>query len=354
MRRLLIIFTTAFLLISTAAFAVEMTDLYVAEQRVTSQDVASRDIAAVKGLHTVLLKVVGDRRQVESIPITSLSEIAPSLLEQHQYYDENAAKFAHDNTAPEQLAVRLQFDEAKVNQQILGWGLPVWSKSRPDVLLLIVMDDGDEKRVLTDESAAAKLAMAVARERAIPLLIPLMDLADQQALNMAALWRGDFDATTPFATRYQTPLLVTARMASQQNGQWRIQWQYDAYGEVMHWQSRGDTDQSIRLGMNTLVNNVAEQFSHVKSTDATRFLLEIDEVSGFVAHQKVMAFLSGLTYVRHVQEHALIEGVLTVSLNYFGDEKSLRTVISGGQVLTPLSDIINADRLYYQVKAAYR
>ena len=350
MHRLLIISIPVFLLISTASVAVEMADLYVAEQRVSSQSKVERHAASAKALQTVLLKVVGDRSQLESILTDDLSEIAPVLLSQHQYYDANAAKFAHDNTAPEQLAIRLEFDEIKVNQQVLDWGLPIWSKTRPEILLLLVINDGDDKQILASESEAAELALEVAALRGIPIILPLMDLADYKMLDMTKLWTSGIDGARSFTARYQTPLLVVARIARQNDTQWHIQWQYDLAGKMAHWQSRGDSKQAMESGMDSLVNNLARQFSHVKSAESSRLLLEIEDVAGFVTHQKVMRFLSDLTYVNNVQQHALIEDVLTVSLDYFGSEDAFRMMILSEQLFMPLPDIINADRLYYKVK----
>ncbi len=349
MRHFIIILTTAFLFASTTSVAVEVTGLYVAEQRVETQDPAALDAVSAAALEAILLKVVGDRAQLASLSFDDIEKVAPALIEQHQYFNANAANAVHDNTAPEQLAVRLKFDEMKVNQQLSDWGLPSWGKTRPAVLLLLIRDKAGHREILVDDTLVS-VALDEAASRGVPILMPLMDLADYQGLNMAALWAGDFAATAPFAARYQSPLLVTARMASQGNGQWRIQWQYNLEGKVNHWQSAGAAAEAVQLGMADLADNLARQFSHTKTAASQPFILEVEGVVGFAAHQQVTAFLSDLQHVEQVQQHALIEGVLTVSLHYFGDEQALRSVISGGELLVSLQDIVGVDRLYYRVR----
>jgi len=55
------------------------------------------------------------------------------LTQQYQYHRIN--KISDDLTQPDQLEVLLTFNEAGLNQSLADVGLPIWGKSRPEVLL---------------------------------------------------------------------------------------------------------------------------------------------------------------------------------------------------------------------------
>src|SRR5690606_848535 len=92
-------------------------------------------------------------------------------------------------------------------------GIALWPRNRPDTLLWIVEQDTNGRRSLlgTDSPMVARL-QALAAERAMPLISPILDLQDRLALRPDILWELDPAAIQGASSRYGSDSVLVLRI----------------------------------------------------------------------------------------------------------------------------------------------
>ncbi|HAO25142.1 MAG TPA: hypothetical protein DCQ49_08615, partial [Methylophaga sp.] len=135
----------------------------------------------------------------------------------------------------------LDFNANAINTALQRIGLPVWDKIRPESLIWVAIEyegnqqligEGDEHSLLLQIDKAAK-------NRGIPLLIPLMDLEDQTQLTFNDVSTGNNTAVKQASERYGASVLVTARLRGNAEST-EISWQAILTDDVERWSSQGD------------------------------------------------------------------------------------------------------------------
>ena len=92
-------------------------------------------------------------------------------------------------------------------------GLPVWRANRPTVVAWVVLDDGSERRILGAESThpAIEALRSRARERGVPLRLPLLDLQDLSAVSFTDVWGGFEEGIVAASARYRADAAIDVR-----------------------------------------------------------------------------------------------------------------------------------------------
>ncbi len=161
--------------LSHAVTAAPLNDLYTTTVPVTAQTTAERRQAAAVGLTEVLIRMSGRSTITEEAKLSRTLDNAHQLMKQFTY------QYLPDQVSGEErLHINITFEAEQVDALLRTAGLPRWSTRRPDVLLLLTIDENASRALIGTQTHQAVAAMAEdrSRYRGLPLQLPAMDFQD--------------------------------------------------------------------------------------------------------------------------------------------------------------------------------
>ncbi|MBL1319955.1 MAG: DUF2066 domain-containing protein [Methylophaga sp.] len=334
---------------SSNSFAVDITGLYQAQLPVMTQTEEERKKISADVLKEVLLKVVGDSAALNSTNLTPILNQSDQFIRQYQYHRMN--KLSDDLTQPDILELQLIFNEDKLNQSITELGLPIWEKSRPEVLLWLAIDNNGRRTIVAEDSIDNAMSHSLKQaltKRGLPLFMPLIDLRDQMQLSFADLWAGFSEPILKASQRYDAQIIVTARVAINENGAMKIRWQSIRNDKTEQWQSNGND--AFYAGISELADRTSRQFTQVvRNQDTQRYDLQISNVKGYADYIRVKQYLSKLHTISDVQLSNLANDKLEISILLSSDLSKLNQMIAIGRVLKEQTADHSTDVIYYKL-----
>lgn len=309
-------------LFATSSFATELADLYQSQHAVANQQAQERARVSPDILRQVLLKVVGDRAILNAADLTPILSKAESLVQQTQYV--HLTEMGDELTPPDQLALLLSFNESAVNQALTNNGLPIWSKSRPDVMVWLAIDNGQTRRIIAADDEATIYTQTLeqtAARRGLPILLPIMDLQDQSQISADDLLSGLSGSIEQASQRYGAKIILLARVTILTNDVLQIGWESIINGASEQWQSKGEPSTSLQAGIDEFTDRLARKFTQVVTSQEHQLsALEINNVRDYGDYSRTMAYLANLQYVSDLKMVTLEDDKLAVTLLIKGDK----------------------------------
>ncbi|HHZ87525.1 MAG TPA: DUF2066 domain-containing protein [Chromatiaceae bacterium] len=313
--RVLRLFAVSLLLCGLAGTAqgVEMTGLYRAEIVVENQSRQQRLTAYPRALLQVLTRVTGKRIEssdpgvqgilrsaVDYVAVFGYSEAPP--LPPEPVTDTSAVPQLILPVPSRQL-LQVDFDAVAVTAALRVAGLPVWGATRPGTLLWLAIEDSTDRYLLTEEQVAlVDIVGRLSDQRGVPVLVPIMDIQDQQTLNWFDVW-ADFGAPIEQASaRYAPDAVLVGRIARHGDQHWSSRWTLRQASNPAQWSVEGESlaaalEQGLRQAIDVLASRYAPlSGSHVSG----RTLLRISSVDTYAEFSRVMNYLRGLASVTRV------------------------------------------------------
>ncbi len=284
------------------------TSFFTVEVPVASRSDADRAIAVEEGLWRILARMTGVHDGLEAHPAGRLLDDADRFLEGFRYI-----------RAEQGQAVELRFDGDVLRQRLGEERIPIWDAHRAPVLVWVAMDvDGRRELLgLGHGSELYRVFTGTARERAIPLLFPMLDLEDRRQVGFVQLW-GGFDWTVREASRRygSGPVLAVAVRQSAQTGAWRGRWTLYLGDEQVEFQTGpGSLQRIVEAGFNEVSAVLAQRYAVVPGRYAGRVLeIGVVGVDGLRDFAEVMAYLEGINGVLEADVYRVSEGRIGVRL----------------------------------------
>lgn len=283
--------------------AAEVDHLYQAEVSVADQGQQERNRAIAKGFRQVLVKVTGNRNISHNQSLAETFRKASRYVQQYRYRVEAAEADEAEATA-EKRYLRITFDKQAVDRTLRENGLPVWGKSRPQIIVWTGFDDGGRRKLLMPEFDRQVMAMfnQAADSRGIPLLFPVMDLQDQSAISASDLW-GAFEGPVSNASeRYQPDSILMVRIKSGGDGFVRSSWSFIGNSDSRQWQFRGQAlENLIYQGMNAISDHLASIYAPAGGGDAQVVNMQVSGLDTFAELLKVEFFLKNQETIQEFQ-----------------------------------------------------
>jgi hypothetical protein len=287
----------------------------------------ARAAATQAALARVLVRVTGRRGAPED------PQLQPLLGEPSRYLN----SYGVDRQGRPQVS----FNATRIDQALNELNLPVWGPERPLTLLWIAVDDGAGGRALlpaNELGADLSPAMiqlltmvrteliAVADERGLPIVLPLIDLEDLNAVTFADVWGGFEDRVAAASTRYRADAVLIGRVRPSFGGN-EVQWLLlqDAV-------RRPIDGVAVRDGLDAVADLYAAELSVVGGARMTR--LTVLDVSTPAEYGRVMSYLEGLSVLQTVDVESLEQGVLSLRVAARGDARVIERVLSLDGVLS--------------------
>ena len=284
---------------SLASHAEILTGLYQVREPVSSQTPEERTQATQKALETLVLRLTGDAKAVQSPALEAIRKDPQQIISQYGY----------DAGPPESLQV--DFDPVSTDRALRQAGLSLWGTNRPALLGWWLNDSVDGSSLVGDGQSAAEPLRLAAQHRGLPLRLPLADLSEQ-LVGTAENLEGSNPAPLKDASeRYGADALLAVH-AHEDEGKWTAKWRLWV-GEQQEQGSADAPDQAALADavMLAVSQRLAPRYA-VKPGISTEQLLEVQ----------------GMTLERYAQLTRLLEPF-------------------GGQLKS-----VDGDRIVYQVNGS--
>ncbi len=328
----------AALLPVSVAQAELVSNLYEAESPVVGQGGEARAEGIRDAFAQVLVKVSGDRGLLLHPEVDGLLKRASSYIQQYRYHmlEEEAAPSEPDQ--PDRL-LWVRFDKRAVNRLLRESGVPVWGDTRPSVLIWLGEERGAARSLLSlERQPRLKGSMAqVANARGLPLLLPLMDMEDRNALPVSDLWGGFESDIRRASSRYLPDVIFVGRLRSH-GSEWVGDWTLYLPDKVNRWQTRSTSKLSLAAeGLQQTADVLALRFAPQQVSEGeTTLRIRIHGLKGLADYVLVRDYLQSLAMIE--QLHLLTADPETVGflVRIQGGREVLERGIKLGAVLEPV------------------
>jgi hypothetical protein len=238
---------------STVTVAAAASELYRAQTVVTGQGEANRNVGFAGCLEDVLIKVSGALQLAGDPRLAPYRSRAADFVSAYNYHDQFSGKPTRDEqgTRDRPYDLIVDFDDSKIDGVLDAVGLKPWLSHRPVLAVLVEMEQGARKFVVTSDAKQSDLQrdslLAAATKRGMSLVLP-----DAKAnIDGAELIALPAPALAARAAELGAEAALTGRLVwIEAEFGWATEWQIDWQGRLHRWQARGITfDEAFRRGI---------------------------------------------------------------------------------------------------------
>jgi len=199
-------------LIAATAQAENVSGLYQVREPVTGQGAEARTAATAKALDTLVLRLTGDPKAVQSPALAALRKDPQQIINQ----------VGSEAGPPE--SVLVEFDPGSTERALRKAGLALWGSNRPSILGWWLNDSADGSSLVGDGQASAQPLRRAAQHRGLPLRLPLADLQEQLVANAKQIEGSNPAPLREASERYGADALLAVH-AQEADGKWQGKWQ---------------------------------------------------------------------------------------------------------------------------------
>jgi hypothetical protein len=325
-----------FLVFSSANAAV-VQGLYEAEKIVPNQSAEARAEAMKSALIDVLAKISG-KPGIGAVPeITPELEKARNYIQQYRYRKIPENSFLSTDAAVGSQIIWIRFDERAVNKLLQKNNLPVWGRTRPQTLVwLAVEQEGARYVVGSNAQEEARFALeSAAKRRGISMLLPLMDLEDQQKVTFADVWTNNQEPVFLASQRYQADAILVGQMSLLANDTWQGRWVLYEGGQGLSWNAQSAyltelVDGGISGSLEILGSRYAQVYDSSSQGSVDIAVIDLQSLDQFA---KVSKYLESLEQVKNIFPTHIDHNSVTYRLDIRGNSQGLIQTIKLGNVL---------------------
>ena len=315
----------------------EVRNLYEAEVDVVDKDGGVRTEAFGLALMQVAIKVSGRRGAAESPVIVEAIKNPARFVQQFRY--SNVAPVSEEGESPESPALKLwvQFDAPSVDGLIREAGMPVWGRVRPSVLVLVAIESAAGRELLSSDDAGgwAEFIRRIGAARAVPLVLPLMDLEDRSRLRASDVWAGFEDNVQSAAQRYQSEGVLMGRAYQRLPNYWEARWRLLLEDGRHEWVDQGEgLDAVLLAGVHEGADRLASRFGRVTDTTvASGVEVNVTGIQSLRDYARTLQYLDALDEVSRVDVTSVDSESVSFRVDARGGRETVRQVIALGHTL---------------------
>ena len=211
MRLCKLLFAGVLSVLSLASQAQTVKGLYQVREPVSNQTPQERDQATQRALDTLVLRLTGDPKALQSPGLAALRKDPQQIISQYGY----------DAGPPESLQV--EFDPASTDRALRQAGLALWGANRPSILGWWLNDSTEGSNLVGDGQSSAEPLRRAAQHRGLPLRLPLADLSEQLVATAPNLEGNDSTPLRSASERYGADGLLAVH-AREEGASWQAKW----------------------------------------------------------------------------------------------------------------------------------
>ena len=323
------------------AYALEVEGLYQAKVPVMGQTREERLEVYPSALAQVVVKLTGNQAVPEMPQLSGFVAQAVSLVQQFQYEELLTTNPALIEAGYKRQLV-VKFDGDAISRALIDAEVPLWGRTRSEVLLWLAVEDREARYLLAANTLAELESHLIEQSarRGLPLILPLMDLEDQARLGFADVW-GDFRQNILTASqRYGVDAVLVGRLIRTSGGLWQARWslhQTAAGGaaESEYWSGDvNDQLEALTLGVDGAADYVSQRYAQLFSaTPADSILLTVTDIEDLAGYARAMKYLESLDIVTNVEVDKVFADQVLFRLAIRGDASGLKRAVSLGNTL---------------------
>ncbi len=348
---------------------------YEAVVPVAGYDAAARDQALGVALSAVLVRVSGNQKAPQQPALARVVQNAQRLVQRFSYETAPPAGSnttpATDSAAVAATTVTLQpppaptlmlhaiFDVPGVDRVLTAAGFNIWL-NRPQTVLWLALDSGTEQTLVSVDAPAplGPLLKAAVDRRGLPLLYPLLDLQDQQALQFQDVAAGNAERIRNAAQRYQpdavlagyvrsrtpsnTPSSTPGNTPGSTSDQYEARWTLYRRDEAPSWTAQGSLQQVIDAGIDGAAD-LLSQSAPTQSDSTAGVLLQVAGVTDLNRYTDVEHYLAGISVIAQLRTRTVDATTVTFALRLNGTRQALLETLAHGALLLPAATAGPAD-----------
>lgn len=327
--------------------------LYEAAVPVAGQSVEVRGEVLGRILAAVLVKVTGDASVAARPEAAALLKQAPTLVLEERYEQAPVVAGSSGSGAPPEpasdtdtaqpepgLLMWARFDPVALREGLNQAGLPVWGRERPTVIYWVAVN-GDGERLLSDADTGPVATALRARsvERGLPVVLPLMDLEDTQAVAASDISGGFVQRLANASRRYGAAVAVGAVLRPS-GDRTRVTWQLvmsqggGSPGDL----SGADPARASAAMVDAVADALAARYARAGSPGGgseAGLRIFVTDVQAFPDYARLQTYLRQLSAVSSVKPLGLEEGYVSFELSVAGGREEFDKLIELGNVLRP-------------------
>jgi hypothetical protein len=231
------------------------------------------------------------------------------------------------------------FDSASVDNLLRRFGFNVWSAARPTTLVWLGVEEG-KRRVLVganDQGLVREVLDAEAQRRAIPLRLPLLDLADQSKVRPVDIWGGFVDHIEEASQRYEPQAVLIGKLYPVSDG-WEARWTLRYQGQQYEWQQRAaEVTAVIASGVGGTSDYLSQRFADSRGLGVHELALRIEGVAGMGDFRRASDYLLSLHGVSAVMLRRIDATASSFLLKIEGGREAVLQAINLGDVLVKVA-----------------
>jgi len=264
-------------------------------------------------------------------------------VEQYHYFHRT------DRQGEQQLVLHLNFSYPFVNQLIKSSGQVVLGANRPLILVWLTQQDSAGTSILSDDDNSL-LTVALkkyAKQRALPIIFPNMDLTDQTSLTSQASDLSKNQYLMAISKRYGVDSVWVGYMVSAAGKNVQVKWYLLLNGNASHWNvAAADVNALMQQSINQLSNIMGSQLNLYENKMAKVYLC-------VVGIGKLSDYVNLLKHLEQLDLHGLIvkqinKDSVCLDVQIEGGQNHLTQILSTLQWLRPYTQSTSDSTLSYQ------
>jgi hypothetical protein len=232
----------------------------------------------------------------------------------------------------------MQFDSGSVEQLLVRNRLPVWGRNRAETLVWMADRLDGQDRILadTDQTDWAMALRQAARDRGIPLTLPLMDLTDSLALSFTDVYGLFTSNVADVSDRYPHDAILIGRI--ERNGEaYQADFVYLIQNDRQRFEVSGDSEAEVMAAIvDRVTARLADQYAVVLDPNlAGSVALRVNQIDDLAALAEVERYLRSQNLITRLTLRQVEPGSLLFDLNISGDRAQLRDTLALDGRLVP-------------------
>ncbi|MEC9342056.1 MAG: DUF2066 domain-containing protein [Pseudomonadota bacterium] len=303
-------------LFATSLPASNLDDLYQATVPVADRTDVQRDAVTETGLTLVLQKLTGVKAAQIASMVQGASLSAQRALISYRYLEGDTAASA----------IRLTYDPQVVERIAVELGLPYWGTERPLALVWLALDDGGRRLLNAEDRPVGPAVQQRAQERGIPLMLPLLDLEDLDAMTPGTVWMQDHVVLQRASERYAVTLVGAIHVRSDPPGGADASWtviigDHTSRGTV----EAPDVAEAAVRAVDAMADAIFAEYARRPQAGSGRpYEVTISGIRRLDHYQAVARQLESLDGVVTVRPARVAGDSATFQISYFGTAEDLR------------------------------
>ena len=302
--------------------------------RVNDRSADERNVAKRTGLARVLQRLSGRDDLLGREGVSAAFDDVDAYVASYHY------RTRPDPAGSERAELALEYRIDAVAELLERAKVPVWSGSRPLILLLVALQDGDESRFVSedDEDFVAQSLAYHLRRHGLPFSFPLFDLTDRGLLPLDAALRNETPAAQLFG-RYRADSMLSGAVRRLDAGGWscRMRYQIGLVNDAYAFDAASFDDCIARVA-DQVARRLFRMYTVSGPDSALSERIDVEGVFSFSDYVAVVRYLSRLSPVRQAQVLRVDGSTINVGLRVVGarGRDQLRALLANDNRLTPL------------------